>query len=279
MSNNTPAKNTEKEMSFFDHLDELRSHLMRAVLVTLVIAVVVFILGDFIFDYFIKGPTEPNFLSYRVICWLSNAVGLGDSMCMTPPEMTLKPIAMGETFFVHIKISLMLGLAAAFPFVFREIWLFVSPGLHQHEAKAARGVVGVASALFLFGVSFGYFIIAPFAVKFLVGYTLGLDGGVSSNEPSLASYVNYLLMFMIPTGILFQLPLVVFYLAKAGLITPEFMRSYRRHAFLFIIVLAAVVTPPDAVTQFLIAVPIYGLYEISIKIAERQHKKYQASLQ
>jgi len=275
MSSNTPTKGTEKEMSFFEHLDELRSHLFRSVLVTFGIATLVFVMGDFIFDKFIYGPKKPDFLSYRFMCWFSNAVGLGDRMCMTPPKFEFDPRVMGETFFVHIKTSIMLGLAAAFPFVFREIWLFVRPGLHEHEAKAASGVVGVASGLFLLGVLFGYFVISPFAVKFLIGYEIG---GVVGDTPSLASYVNYLLMFMIPTGILFQLPLVVFYLAKMGLITPEFMRTYRRHAFLFIIVLAAIVTPPDAITQFLIAVPIYGLYEISIGIAERQHKKYQESL-
>ncbi len=275
MSSNTPAKNTEKEMSFFEHLDELRSHLMRSVMVTVGIAVIVFVMGDLIFEHFLYGPTKSNFLSYRFMCWLSNALGLGDKMCMTPPVFEFDTKDMGESFFVHIKTSFILGLAAAFPFVFREIWLFVKPGLHQHEAKAAGGVVGVASALFLLGVLFGYFIIAPFAVKFLIGYEIG---GVSNDSPTLSSYVNYILMFMIPTGVLFQLPLVVFYLAKIGLVTPDSMRKYRRHAFLFIIILAAIVTPPDAVTQFLIAMPIYGLYEISINIAERQHKKYQESL-
>jgi len=276
MSDNTPTKNTEKEMSFFDHLDELRSHLVRAVLVTLGVAVVVFVMGDLIFEHFIYGPTKPGFLSYRFMCWLSNSVGLGDNLCMTPPEFEFDTKDMGESFFVHIKTSFILGLAAAFPIIFREIWLFVRPGLHENEAKAAGGVVGVASLLFLFGVLFGYFIIAPFAIKFLIGYEIG---GVSNSSPTLASYVNYILVFMIPTGIVFQLPLVVFYLAKIGLITPEFMRTYRKHAFLAIIILAAIITPPDVITQFLIAIPIYGLYEASISIAERQHKKYQKSLE
>jgi len=272
---NTLAENSGKEMSFFDHLDELRSHLKRSALVTVSIAILVFLSGDFIFTHFIYGPTKPNFLSYRFMCWFSNIVGLGDRICMTPPAFEFDTKDMGETFFVHIKTSFILGLAAAFPFVFREIWLFVKPGLHEHESKSAQGVVGVASGLFLFGVLFGYFVIAPFAVKFLIGYEIA---GVTNDSPILASYVNYLLVFMIPTGIVFQLPLVVFYLAKIGLITDVFMRTYRRHAFLFIIVLAAIITPPDVVTQFLIAVPIYGLYEVSIGIAERQGKKYQESL-
>lgn len=273
---NTPVKSSEKEMSFFEHLDELRSHLKRSALVTVTIAVLVFLAGDFIFLNFIFGPTKPGFLSYRFMCWVSNIVGLGDRMCMVPPVFKFDPKDMAETFFVHIKTSFILGFAAAFPFIFREIWLFVKPGLHEHESRSARGVVAVASGLFLFGVLFGYFVIAPFAVKFLIGYEIA---GISNDSPSLASYVNYLLVFMIPTGIIFQLPLVVFYLAKIGLITPEFMRTYRRHAFLGIIVLAAIITPPDVITQFLIAVPIYALYEVSIGIAERQSKKYQKSLE
>lgn len=273
---NKPVKTTEKEMSFFEHLDELRSHLVRAVLVTLTIAIIVFILGDFIFDKFIFGPQKTNFPSYRFMCWFSDAVGFGERLCMTPPKFEIKPIGVGETFFVHIRTSIILGLAAAFPFIFREIWLFVKPGLLENESKSVRGVVIVASVLFILGVCFGYFIVAPFAIKFLVGYELA---GVNNSTPTLESYVNYTLMFMIPTGILFQLPLVVYYLSRMGLVSPDFMRAYRRQAFLIIIILSAIITPPDVVTQFLIAVPIYGLYEASIFIAERQYAKYQKSLE
>lgn len=273
---NKPVKTKEKEMSFFDHLDELRSHLVRSVLVTVVIAAIVFIMGDFIFEKFIFGPRNANFLSYRFMCWVSEAAGFGDKLCMTPPKFTFDTRNLGETFFVHIRTSIILGLAAAFPFIFREIWLFVKPGLLDNEAKSARGVVAVASFLFLTGVLFGYFIVAPFAIKFLVGYELA---GVTNSSPTLESYVNYIIIFMIPTGIVFQLPLVVYYLAKIGLVSAEFMRNYRRQAFLFIIVLAAIITPPDVVTQFLIAVPIYCLYEISIFIAEKQYAKYQKGLE
>jgi len=273
---NKPVKIEEKEMSFFDHLDELRSHLVRAVLVTVVIAVIVFAMGDFIFDKFIFGPSKASFPSYRFICWFSDVVGLGDKLCMTPPEFEIDPRGIGETFFVHIRTSIILGLAAAFPFIFREIWLFVKPGLLENESKSARGVVAIASALFMMGVLFGYFIVAPFAIKFLVGYELA---GVTNSSPSLESYTSYIIVFMIPTGIVFQLPLVVYYLSKIGLVSPDFMRAYRRQAFLFIIVLAAIITPPDVITQFLIAVPIYGLYEVSIFIAERQYAKYQKSLE
>lgn len=276
MSNSKlPTKQNESEMSFFEHLDELRSHLKRAALLTLVIAVVVFVMGDFIFKHFILAPTGGKFLSYRAICWLSETVGLADRLCMVPPDFTFDTRQMGETFFVHIRTSIILALAAAFPFIFREIWMFVKPGLLDNEAKSAKGVVGVASALFMAGVLFGYFIVTPFAVKFLVGYELA---GITNNTPTLESYVNYVLIFMIPTGIVFQLPLVVYYLAKIGLISDEFMKTYRRQAFLFIIILAAIITPPDVVTQFLIAVPIYGLYEASISIARKQYAKYQKSV-
>ncbi len=271
-----PQVSKEKEMSFFDHIDELRGHIMRSVIVTAVIAALVFAFGDWIFTHFIFGPRNANFPSYRFMCWASGAMGMGDKLCMTPPEFTFDTRELGETFFVHIRTSIVLGLAVAFPFVFREVWLFIKPGLLENESKSAKGVVGVASTLFLLGVLFGYFIVAPFAIKFLVGYDLA---GVTNNTPTLASYVNYIIIFLIPTGIVFQLPLVVFYLSRMGLVSADFMRDYRRQAFLSIIILAAIITPPDVVTQFLIAVPIYGLYEVSIFIAEKQYAKYQKGLE
>ena len=276
MSNSKlPTKQNENEMTFFEHLDELRSHLKRSVVVTAVIAVIVFVMGDLIFKHFILTPTSPKFLTYRAMCWFSELVGLGDKLCMTPPDFEFDTRQMGETFFVHIRTSIILALAAAFPFIFREVWLFIKPGLLENEAQSAKGVVAVSSALFMSGVLFGYFVVTPFAVKFLIGYELA---GITNNSPTLESYVNYVIVFMIPTGIVFQLPLVVYYLAKIGLVTPEFMKTYRRQAFLFIIILAAIITPPDVVTQFLIAIPIYALYEASISIARKQHEKYQKSI-
>ncbi|MFT5385639.1 MAG: sec-independent protein translocase protein TatC [Saprospiraceae bacterium] len=164
-----------------------------------------------------------------------------------------------------------MGIVFGFPYIFWEFWRFIKPGLYPDEKKAARGVVFVCSFLFITGVCFGYFIISPFAITFLVGYDLG-----AISTPSLASYVDYMTMFTLPVGIVFELPVVVYFLTKIGLVTPSFLKSYRKHAFVIIIILAAVITPPDVITQFLVGIPLYILYEISIVISKRVVAKQEA---
>ncbi|MCL4110252.1 UNVERIFIED_CONTAM: hypothetical protein GTU68_030636 [Idotea baltica] len=180
--------------------------------------------------------------------------------------MEILPRLLGEQFLVHIKTSAILGFICAFPYVFWEVWKFIKPGLYKKEQKHARGIVFTCSILFMMGVVFGYFVIAPFALNFLGNYTVGTS---VSNSTSLASYVSYMTMFTLPTGIVFELPVVVYFLSKVGLVTPEFMKKYRKHSIVFILVLAAIITPPDIVTQFLIGIPVYILYEISIVISKR----------
>jgi sec-independent protein translocase protein TatC len=253
----------EKEMTFLDHLEELRWHIIRALGVTVLVGIVFFIFHKFLFDTVIFGPTKPDFLTYRVICSIS------EYMCFTPPEFVKQAIGFGESFIISIKVSFVMGFIAAFPYVFWEIWRFVKPGLYPKEQKASRGIVFVCSFLFLLGVLFGYYIIAPFATNFLMGYTIP---GVQ-NIPTLSSFINYMLMFTAPAGLIFELPIVVYFLARVGLVTAEFMRKYRRHSMILILVLAALVTPPDVITQFLIGIPLFGLYEISILIARRVEKQ------
>jgi sec-independent protein translocase protein TatC len=253
----------EKEMTFLDHLEELRWHIIRALGVTVLVGIVFFIFHKFLFDTVIFGPTKPDFLTYRVICSIS------EYMCFTPPEFVKQAIGFGESFIISIKVSFVMGFIAAFPYVFWEIWRFVKPGLYPKEQKASRGIVFVCSFLFLLGVLFGYYIIAPFATNFLMGYTIP---GVQ-NIPTLSSFINYMLMFTAPAGLIFELPIVVYFLARVGLVTAEFMRKYRRHSMVLILVLAALVTPPDVITQFLIGIPLFGLYEISILIAKRVEKQ------
>jgi len=200
---------------------------------------------------------------------------MGTDLCITPKEFQVIATELGERFIVHIKVSMMFGFVAAFPYVFYQFWSFIAPGLHDKERKAASGVVFVCSFLFITGVLFGYFVISPFAINFLVGYEIN---DVASTV-TLSSYVSYMIMFTIPTGIVFELPVVVYFLAKVGLVTAEFMKSYRRHAFVVILVLAAFITPPDVVTQFLIGIPLYILYEISIVIAKRVQKTQELAMQ
>tara|TARA_Y100000385_G_scaffold285107_1_gene344406 strand:+ start:378 stop:1229 length:852 start_codon:yes stop_codon:yes gene_type:complete len=252
---------SEKEMSFLDHLEELRWHILRSIVSVFVLGVVFFVLRDIVFEI-ILAPSKKEFITYQILC-------LSDLTCMTPTEFKLLPRDMGEQFFTHIKISIWLGFILAFPYVFWEFWRFIKPGLYNHEQKAARGIVTACSFLFMSGVLFGYYVISPFAITFLTGYQVSPD---IISSPTLASYINYMTMLTIPTGIIFELPIVVYFLAKIGLISSDFMKKYRRHAFVIVFILAAIITPPDVLTQILIGIPIYVLYEFSIQLAKRIEK-------
>lgn len=252
-----------KEMGFFDHLEELRWHIIRSLLAVLSIAIFFFAAKEFTFDTIIFGPKKADFPTYNFFCALSEAT------CFRPPELNLITRELGEQFFMHIKVSFWMGVIISFPYIFYEFWKFVSPGLYDHEKKAVRGVVFICSLLFSSGVLFGYFVIAPFAVTWLGGYSVGTE---ATNSPTLASYVNYLTMFTIPTGIMFELPLLAYFLGKIGLINSSYLINYRRHAIVLIFLVAAILTPPDVVTQILISIPILFLYEMSIYVLKRIEK-------
>ncbi len=256
----------DKEMSFLDHLEELRWHLIRAAVAVVIIGIVVFSAKKFVFESIIFGPKNEWFPTYQFFC------GLSERTCFHPPKFDLITREMGEQFFVHLKVSIWMGIIVAFPYIFWEFWRFIKPGLYEAEQKITRGVVFVCSLLFSMGVLFGYYVIAPFAVTFLANYNVGVDAITS---PTLASYVSYLTMFTIPTGLVFELPVVVYFLSRIGMISPEIMKKYRRHAIIIILILAAIITPPDVITQFLIGIPVFILYEISILISRRTVKKYR----
>ena len=264
----------EKEMTFLEHLEELRWHIIRAVIAIIVVGIALFVGQQWVFGTVILGPTKPSFFSYQAICSLSELIGLGETMCFKPPEFKLQAIYFGEQFITAIKVSFIGGFIVAFPYVFYEFWRFISPGLYEEEQKATRGVVFICSTLFILGVLFGYFIISPFAVNFLAGYTVA----DVVNTPTLSSFINYMIMFTAPAGLIFELPIVVYFLSKVGIVTPEGMRKYRRHSIIGVLVLAALITPPDVVTQFLIGIPLYILYEASISISARVNKQNEAEL-
>lgn len=258
-----------KEMSFLEHLEELRWHIIRSLIAIVSMGIILFLFQRWMFDVVIFGPTRADFFSYKVICQLSNNIGLGDMMCFTPPDFAKIAIGFGEPFIMSIKVSFVMGFILAFPFVLWEFWKFVKPGLYDKEKKAARGMVAICSILFLLGVLFGYFIIAPFAVNFLAGYSIP---GVQ-NTPTMSSFINYMIMFTAPAGLIFELPVIVYFLSKVGLVTPESMKKYRRHSIIGVLLLAALITPPDVVTQFLIGIPLYILYEVSILVSARVQKQ------
>jgi sec-independent protein translocase protein TatC len=254
----------EQEMGFLDHLEELRWHILRSALSVLICSVIVFSSKNFVFDTVIFGPLRKDFLTYKLLC------KIGPGACMSPPNITLTTREFGEQFFVHFTVAVWLGLMISFPIIVWEIWKFVKPGLYEKEKSATRGIVFVCSFLFLSGVLFGYFVLAPFAINWLGNYSVGAQ---TINAPTLSSYVNYMTMFTIPTGLIFELPLGAFFLGKIGVLTSDFLKNYRRHAIVVIFIVAAIVTPPDVVTQILISIPILILYEVSILVVKRIEKK------
>lgn len=256
-------KAVEKEMSFFEHLEELRWHIIRSLIAIVTIAIVVFIYQDFVFNDIIFGPRHDDFATYRAMCWMAEKLNM-PGFCISPPQVELINTDVGGNFFASIQVAFLLGIVLAFPYIFWEIWRFISPGLYEKEQKAARGMVFVCSALFLAGVSFGYFIIAPFGMSFLLGYQIP---GVEAT-PALGSYMSYLVMLTLPIGIVFEMPVAAFFFSRIGLLTPEAMKGFRRQVVVIILLVAGIITPsPDIVSQLLVSVPLYFLYEASIVVS------------
>lgn len=261
-------------MSFFEHITELRKHILRSVLAIFVVGTICFLNKEFVFEKMIFGPRHADFPTYGVLCNVSHATGLGEQMCFTPPKFDLITRELGEVLMQHLYVSFWLGVIGAFPFIFWEFWKFVQPGLLETEQRAVRGIVFICSMLFLLGILFGYFVIAPFSISFLAGYTL--DGVVVS--PTLDSYVTYMTMFTLPTGLIFEMPVIAYFLAKIGLVGSRFLRAYRRHAVVAILIVAAIITPPDVVSQTLVSIPLYLLYEVSILVVARVQRQQELAM-
>ncbi|MEY4727705.1 MAG: twin-arginine translocase subunit TatC [Bacteroidota bacterium] len=267
------AGDEQEEMSFIDHLEVLRWHIVRSVLAILTSAILFFIYIDEIFDTVIMGPTRNDFISYRAFCKLSHVLGMGDSLCMPPMKLSLQVTSISGTFMSSITIAVVGGLLVALPFVFFEIWKFIKPALKPSELKYTRGIIFWVSMFFFMGAAFGYFMLAPFTFNFLSNYTIG-DIGVIDYRPTLADYLDSLIDITLGAGIAFELPMATWLLSKLGIITPNFLRTYRKYAYVALLVVAAVITPsPDWGSQLIVVVPLVLLYEISILIAARVKKK------
>ncbi|MEZ4776324.1 MAG: twin-arginine translocase subunit TatC [Bacteroidia bacterium] len=248
----------EKEMSFLEHLEELRWHLIRSFAVILVVAIVIFTKIQWFLDNVILFAFDKNFPLHRFLC------NLNADLCFEKIGVIFIAIEPYEQFLKSISISLIAGFIISFPYFAWEIWRFIKPGLHPREQKGMRGNVLVMSMLFFMGVAFAYYIVLPFSVQFLASYKISAD---IENQWKIGNVIAMVTQIAIGGGVIFELPIVVYYLAKIGLVTPEFMKTYRRHAVVVLLVLAAVVTPPDWITQVLVFLPLMVLYEISIKIA------------
>lgn len=257
-------------MSFLDHLEELRGHIVRSVIAILVLSIAAFVTTDFWFGKIILGPSKVDFWSYRALCYLEERFHIS-GLCIQQLDFVLQSRQMAGQFVMHITSSLVAGVVIAFPYVFWELWRFVKPGLYSNEQNAANGVVWYVSILFLVGITFGYFIVAPLSINFLANYKL--DPTIT-NQFDVTSYVSTLMFLVLGCGLIFQLPLVILLLAKAGIVSSQFLRAYRKHAFVVILITAAFITPsPDILSQLLLALPMYLLYEFSIILAIKEEKR------
>lgn len=263
---------TEKEMSFIDHLEELRWHVLRSVLSVLILSIIAFLNKRLIFDFFIFGPTRSDFPTNRLFCWFGEQVGFLKGLCVDQIEYVFINTDLAGQFFLHIKTSFIVGFILAFPYIFWEFWRFVKPALYTNEVQSTRGVVFLTSILFVLGCSFGYFIIAPFSINFLYSYSAV---EIAQNMISIDNYISNVVSMVIPTGIMFELPMLAYFLSKIGLLTPEWMRNSRRFAYVIILFVLAIITPQgDMISLMLIAAPVVLLYEVSIMVSERVTKKY-----
>ncbi|MBL7925347.1 MAG: twin-arginine translocase subunit TatC [Bacteroidia bacterium] len=252
------------DMTFLQHLEALRWHLMRASIVVILISIAAFFQKEWLFDTVLFGPKKADFPTYKFMCWLAEKLSI-DDLCISEISFKLQSTEMSQQFTLHMWVAFYAGLVMSFPYVLWELWRFIKPALSVKEKQYTTGVVFVSSLLFFLGVLFGYYVIAPLSINFLGSYSVSTE---VQNIFTIDSFISIITMLTLATGVVFQLPILVFFLAKIGLLTPGFMRAYRKHALVVILIIAAVITPsPDVTSQILVALPLYALYEISIGIA------------
>jgi sec-independent protein translocase protein TatC len=258
------GESPKDEMSFLDHLEELRWHLIRSVLAILIIATVAFLFKDFIFDVLLFGPKQKDFITYRWFCSISQTLGQGTSFCIEELPFRIQSRTMAGQFSAHLWTSILAGFIVSFPYIVFEFWKFISPGLYENERKNARGFIFIASLLFFIGVLFGYYIVTPLSINFLGNYTVSSE---IFNDFDLSSYIGLLRVSVLASGIIFELPIIVYFLTKVGIITPAFLRKNRKISLVVVLSLSAIITPPDIVSQIIVSIPILILYEVSILIS------------
>ncbi len=274
-------KKDPNEMSFLDHLEELRWHLIRSTLAVVIVGFVAFLMKDFIFDTVIFGPKKPDFPTYGLFCKLSKMLGFSEAFCSNEPLFRIQSRVMAGQFSAHIWTSIWAGFIIAFPYVLYEMWRFISPGLYEKERRSSRGFIFVASLLFFLGVLFGYYVVAPLSINFLGSYTVSPE---VFNDIDLSSYISTVRAAVIACGLIFELPIIIFFLTKAGLVTPEILKKYRKVALVIVLIISAIITPPDVASQIIVAIPVLILYQLSIYISAyvlkrdaKKAKKYAKS--
>jgi sec-independent protein translocase protein TatC len=261
----------EKVMTFWDHLEELRGHIFRSLIAIVILAIVAFLNREFIFDQVILAPGKPGFLTNRGLCWIAEKLSLS-ALCFDDMNLEIINIKMSGQFLTHMYISIVAGFIFAFPYILWEIWRFVRPAMYEKEKKYSRGGVFISTVLFLLGILFSYYLIVPLTLNFLGTYQVS---ETVSNQISLDSYISTVVSVTFAVGIVFELPILVYFLTRIGVLTPDFMKKNRKYMFVILLILSAIITPPDMFSQVLVVLPLIGLYEISIGVSKRVYKRNQ----
>ncbi|WP_048331200.1 twin-arginine translocase subunit TatC [Bizionia psychrotolerans] len=271
------AKKSINDMSFLDHLEDLRWHLIRSTFAILIGGTIAFLFSNFIFEVIIFGPKRMTFPTYQWLCQASQFIGIETTFCLDEFPFRIQNRTMAGQFSAHIWTSIYAGLIIAFPYVVYQFWKFISPGLNPGERKHSRGFIIITSLLFFIGVLFGYYIVTPLSINFLGTYNVSSE---ISNEIDLSSYIALVRSSSLASGLVFELPIVIYFLTKIGLVTPQILKKYRKFALVIVLIISAIITPPDIASQVIVAIPILLLYQVSIYISkivvrnqERQAKK------
>ncbi|SHI58810.1 twin-arginine translocase subunit TatC [Algibacter luteus] len=259
------AKKNINEMSFLDHLEDLRWHLIRICLAVIIVATLVFIFSRFVFEAIIFAPLEMSFPTYDMLCRTANFIGVDTTFCAEKMPMILQNRTMAGQFSADIWTAILGGFVISFPYVIYQLWKFISPGLHSKERKHSRGFIIISSLLFFIGVLFGYYIVTPLSLNFLANYSISPK---VDNQIDISSYIALVRSSALASGLIFELPIIIYFLTKIGLVTPEILRKYRKYALVVVLILSAIITPPDIASQVIVAIPIIVLYQVSIYISK-----------
>ena len=262
----------EQEMSFLDHLEDLRWHLIRAVISIVIAGSIAFLLKGFIFDVLLFGPSRGDFFSYDMLCRISTSLGLDAGFCFDEMPFRIQSRTMGGQFSAHVWTSITAGFIIAFPYVIYQFWKFVAPAMHDNERKHAKGFIFISSLLFFIGVVFGYYVVTPLSINFLGKYQVS---EAVFNDFDLSSYIGLVRASVLASGLIFELPIVIYFLTRVGVVTPQFLKKYRKYALVIVLILSAIITPPDIVSQIIVAIPVLILYEVSILISKIIYKQEQ----
>jgi sec-independent protein translocase protein TatC len=265
------GSNPEKEMTFWQHLEELRWHILRSAIAIMVFTVVAFSSRKIIFDQIILAPKEPDFLTNRLLCKLADLLS-APALCLDSLNLQIVNLTMAGQFMTHLYISVVAGLILSVPYVIWEIWRFVKPALRVRERRYTGGAVVIMSALFLLGVLFSYYLIVPMTLNFLGTYSIS---EFVENQISLKSYISTIVSLCLGVGLVFEMPVFVYFFSRIGILTPKFMKTNRKYAVIIILIVAAIITPPDVFSQIMVSIPLFILYEVSIIISRRVYNRRQ----